>query len=195
VADAESAHQAEGARTVDADATDVSGTTTAALSNLELQDAQRPWLDIEALGLRLTPAEYTNRLSLRAAITTARTPAATVAHKAELEKIKSAHAEDMFHLREKADLAAANAQEIEELHAPIDQRDRSTRAAAELMEIGAMDREAILLQRQERKRLFMEETPIGKTSHALMSAADQLAKAQGLSVARPLSEASTRVLG
>jgi hypothetical protein len=61
-ADAESAHQAEGAHTVDADATDVSGTTTAALSNLELQDAQRPWLDIEALGLGLTPAEYTNRL-------------------------------------------------------------------------------------------------------------------------------------
>jgi hypothetical protein len=100
----------------------------------------------------------------------------------------------MLHLREKADLVAANAQEIEELHAPIDQRDRSTRAAAELTEIGTMDREAFLLEREERKQWFMEETPTGKTSHALMSAADQLAKAKGLSVARPLSEASTRVL-
>jgi hypothetical protein len=146
-------------------------------------------LDIEALGLGLTPAEYTNRQSLRAAITTARTLAATVAHKAELGKIKSANAKDMLHLREKADLAAANAQEIERLHAA--RRDRSSRAAAELTAIDAMDREAFLLQREERKQWFMEEMSTGKTSHYLMSSADRPAKAQGLSVARPLSEAST----
>ena len=99
-ADAENAHQAEGAHTVDADSTDVSGTTYTILPNFELQDAQRPRLDIEASGLGLTPKEYTNRQPLRAAIRTTQALAATVAHKAEVDKNKSAHAKDMLHLRE-----------------------------------------------------------------------------------------------